>query len=198
MKATFAERDSMLLSPRFEAAFTYAAHLHRAQVRKGNGAPYITHLMAVAALVGECTQEEDWIIAALLHDAVEDQGGLSTLAEIRERFGESVAELVLGCSDTWTQPKPPWRERKERYIAALEAAPQGVVVISCADKLHNLRSIEGEYLSTGEDLWTSFRGQRSGTCWYFRSLAAVYARRQVPARLLHPLQHTMARVFGDE
>ncbi len=130
------------LSPRFDEAVGLAADLHRAQVRKGTNVPYLAHLLAVAALVLEQGGDEDEAIASLLHDAVEDQGGQPTLIRIRERFGERVAAIVAACSDTDQQPKPPWRERKEAYIAHLgqPGLDPGVLRVSLANKLHNLRA----------------------------------------------------------
>ena len=98
---------------RFEKALVYAARLHKDQRRKGSGIPYVTHLLAVAAIVGENGGTEDEVIAALLHDAPEDHGGRERLEDIRERFGDRVAEIVAGCTDTYEEPKPAWRQRKE-------------------------------------------------------------------------------------
>ena len=126
-----------ILTDRFDRAFAFARHLHRDQFRKGTAIPYTAHLLAVAALVLEDGGDEDQAVAALLHDAVEDHGGLGRLEEIRQLFGERVAEIVEGCSDSFTIPKPPWRERKERYIEHLRHADAGVRRVSLADKLHN-------------------------------------------------------------
>src|SRR3712207_2491416 len=103
----------MTYGERFEEALKYAARLHRTQKRKGTNIPYVTHLLAVAAIVGENGGTEDEVIAALLHDAVEDQGGAATREEIRRRFGDAVASIVEGTSDTDAVPKPPWPERKQ-------------------------------------------------------------------------------------
>ncbi|MDA2938966.1 HD domain-containing protein, partial [Acidobacteria bacterium AH-259-A15] len=103
-------------SKRLQQAFTYACDLHANQKRKGKDVPYISHLMGVAAIVLEQGGTENETIAALLHDSVEDQGGRSTLEEIQKRFGDGVAQIVEGCTDAQTIPKPPWRERKEKYI----------------------------------------------------------------------------------
>ena len=112
----------MPLTNRFEEALTYAARAHNQQTRKGNNVPYISHLLSVAAIVLENGGSEDEAIAALLHDAVEDAGGPQRRADIAQTFGETVARIVDGCTDTDETPKPPWRERKERYIAHLEEA----------------------------------------------------------------------------
>ena len=146
----------MTLSSRFNEAFCYAAGLHAQQRRKLSGEPYLAHLMAVAAMVMEHGGNEDEAIAALLHDAVEDQGGLPTLDEIRRRFGPAVAEIVEGCTDTADSPKPPWRQRKEAYIARLRGASASIRLVSAADKLHNARAIFREYGHRGESLWEPF------------------------------------------
>jgi (p)ppGpp synthase/HD superfamily hydrolase len=155
---------------KFERALTYASRLHRDQVRKGTSTPYITHLLAVASIVGENGGTEDEVVAALLHDAPEDRGGEATLREIRARFGDEVAEIVEGCTDTYEDPKPPWRERKERYLAHLASASDSVRLVSSADKLHNARTVLSDYRLLGEDLWTRFNGKKEGTRWYYRAI----------------------------
>ena len=129
------------LTNRFEEALVYATQLHSHQTRKRTGTPYIAHLLSVTALVLEAGGEEDEAISALLHDAVEDQGGKKTLKEIQRRFGNKVAEIVLSCTDAYIFPKPPWQERKESYIAHLKEASPESKRVSLADKLHNARSI---------------------------------------------------------
>jgi (p)ppGpp synthase/HD superfamily hydrolase len=138
------------LGKRFEEAFCYAATLHAVQKRKGSDIPYIAHLMAVCALVLEQGGDED-------------QGGKPTLEEIRRRFGARVARLVEGCTDADTQPKPPWRRRKEEYILHLQSAPPEVRMIVLADKIHNARSVLRDYLALGDKLWTRFKGGKDGT-----------------------------------
>ena len=110
-----------MLTRRYDQAFQYAHGLHREQSRKGTDIPYISHLMTVSAIVIENGGNEDQAIAALLHDAAEDQGGTATLDEIRRRFGGSVADIVYDCTDAWTEPKPEWRSRKEAYLVKLPA-----------------------------------------------------------------------------
>jgi len=160
----------MTLSARFEEALVYAAQLHADQARKGTTIPYVAHLLGVASIVLEQGAGEDEAIAALLHDAVEDQGGEATLAEIGRRFGPRVAEIVDACTDARTTPKPPWRERKQAYIAHLHHATASVRLISAADKLHNARAILRDYRAIGESLWTRFNGGKEGTLWYYRAL----------------------------
>ena len=146
----------VVLSERFEQALQFAAATHRTQVRKGSGIPYVGHLLGVCSLVIEDGGSEDEAIAALLHDAAEDQGGQPMLDEIRERFGDHVAGIVAACSDTIESPKPPWRARKEAYLEHLEHQPESVLRVSLADKLFNARAILRDYLVVGDELWSRF------------------------------------------
>ncbi len=168
------ETGAAKLTARFEEALVYATQLHARQKRKGTHIPYVAHLLSVAALVLEDGGDEDEAIAALLHDAVEDQGGRATLEEIRRRFGERVAAIVEACSDADTIPKPPWRARKERYLEHLHQAPADVRRISAADKLHNARAILADLRSSGEKVWERFTGGKDGTLWYYRKLVSAY------------------------
>jgi GTP pyrophosphokinase len=161
------------LGDRFDAALAYATVVHAGQPRKGTRIPYIAHLLAVAALVLEDGGSEEEAIAALLHDAVEDRGGAGRLADIETRFGAGVAGVVHGCSDTDTIPKPPWRERKERYITHLQSADPRVVRVSLADKVHNARALLLDYREHEEDLWPRFDPE-SDQLWYYRALANVF------------------------
>lgn len=163
-----------MLSAHFDDALVYASQLHRDQLRKGTDIPYVSHLLAVTAIVLEHGGTEVEAIAALLHDAVEDQGGSETREKIRERFGNNVAAIVDGCSDADTRPKPPWCERKKRYIAHVVEAPRSVRLVSAADKLHNARAILADYRQLGETLWSRFNGGRDGTLWYYRALADAF------------------------
>jgi (p)ppGpp synthase/HD superfamily hydrolase len=166
-----------ILSSRFEAALVYATQLHSHQLRKGTRIPYISHLLSVAALVLEDGGNEDEAIAALLHDAVEDQGGEPTQTEILQRFGERVVAIVDGCTDTDVIPKPPWRERKQGYLDHLRVADPGVVRVSLADKLHNARSTLRDLQHTGAEVWQRFKAGREGTLWFYRQLLVIYAER---------------------
>ncbi|MDZ7962243.1 MAG: HD domain-containing protein [Aulosira sp. DedQUE10] len=163
-----------MLSERFTAALTYATELHAKQVRKGSGVPYIAHLLGVASIALEYGANEDEAIAALLHDAIEDQGGAATREEIRRRFGDNVTAIVDGCTDADTTPKPPWRERKEAYIAHLPTASPSVLLVSAADKIYNSQSILKDYRDCGESLWQRFQGGREGTLWYYRTLVDTF------------------------
>ncbi len=129
----------MPYSTRLEEAFAFAADKHRDQVRKGTGVPYLTHLMAVAATVGDHGGTEAQVIAALLHDVIEDQA--VTAEELAARFGPEVAAIVLACTDAMARPKPPWRARKEHHVARVRSADAAVKLVVASDKLHNARSI---------------------------------------------------------
>ncbi|MCC7354709.1 MAG: HD domain-containing protein [Anaerolineae bacterium] len=181
-----------MLSPRFEEALVYAARLHAGQVRKGTPIPYVAHILAVAAIVLEYGGNEDEAIAALLHDAVEDQGGAATREEIRQHFGETVVQIVDGCTDAEAIPKPPWRPRKEAYLAHLWLAPPSVRLVSAADKLHNARAILADYRAIGDALWSRFSGGKEGTLWYYRSLVEVLREPETT-----PLVEELARVVSE-
>ena len=166
----------MKLSQRFEQALIYAGQVHADQQRKGSGTPYIAHLLGTASLTLEYGGDEDQAIAALLHDAPEDQGGRERLEEIRAQFGERVAHIVEGCTDSWVKPKPPWRERKEKYIRHLPEAGEDVLLVSCCDKLYNTRAILRDLRRLGPAVWERFNGKRDGTLWYYRTLVETYRR----------------------
>ena len=165
----------MAYGEKFEDALIYATQLHRDQTRKGSEVPYITHLLTVAAIVGENNGTENEVVAALLHDAPEDRGGKDRLEDIRVRYGDEVAEIVDGCTDTYEDPKPEWRPRKEAYVAHVAEAPPSVRLVSAADKLHNARSILADLRAVGNELWDRFTGGREGTLWYYRALVEAYA-----------------------
>ena len=164
----------MNLSPRFADALTFATQLHANQRRKGSGVPYVAHLLGVASIALEAGANEDEAIAALLHDAIEDQGGAPTREAIRQRFGDTVTAIVDGCTDSDTTPKPPWRQRKEAYIAHIPTASASVRLVSAADKLYNARSILQDYRLLGDELWSRFRGGKAGTLWYYRALLNAF------------------------
>jgi len=163
-----------MLSARFEKALVFATQLHAKQTRKGTSIPYIAHLLAVTSIVLEHGANEDEAIAALLHDAIEDQGGAATREDIRRRFGDTVVAIVDGCTDAEVIPKPPWRARKEAYIAHVREAPASVRLVSAADKLHNARTILADYRQLGDSLWQRFNGGKEGTLWYYRSMVNAF------------------------
>jgi len=166
------------LSDRFNDALVYAHTLHRHQPRKGKDVPYIGHLLGVASLVLEAGGDEDMAIAALLHDAVEDQGGRPLLEEIRARFGGKVARIVEGCTDSYEQDpdrKLPWCERKIDYIEHVrEHADAEVRLVSVADKLYNARAILTDHFECSDAVFERFSGKKDGTLWYYRALVEAF------------------------
>jgi len=170
-----------MLSTRFEQALIYASQLHASQRRKGTEVPYISHLLAVSALVLEHGGDEDTVIAALLHDAIEDQGGEPTRQAITTQFGSRVAEIVESCTDTDTEPKPPWQARKEAHLAHLRTASADALLVVAADKLHNARCVLSDLREQGDEVWGKFKGGRPGTLWYYREMVALLQAAEVPA-----------------
>ncbi|MEM9696372.1 MAG: HD domain-containing protein [Myxococcota bacterium] len=164
-----------LYGPRFEAALGYAAQLHFAQRRKGAGAPYIIHPLAVASLVGQYGGDEDQAIAALLHDTIEDCG--VTEPTLAARFGDRVARMVAAATDDATTPRPPWRERKERHIAHVHGLDADAKLVIAADKLHNALSIQRDRRrpEVGETVWDRFSADREAVRWYYRAMTAALA-----------------------
>jgi len=185
------------LTCRFEDALVFAAQLHREQRRKGSDVPYVSHLLAVSSLVIEHDGDEDQAIAALLHDAIEDQGGPPTRDKILRRFGERVTRIVEGCTDSQADPKPPWRPRKEAFIAGISGKSPSVQLVCAADKLHNARCILNDYrnVKVGEKVWERFRGGggREGTLWYYREMAnALFQSGRSP--LVDELERVVAEI----
>lgn len=176
--------DATVLTDRFDRALLYATHVHGGQVRKGTPIPYIAHLLAVAATVLEYDGSEDMAIAALLHDAVEDQGGEPRLSDIRNRFGDRVADIVRSCSDTVVnssagQQKEDWHTRKKRYVEHLNLVDQDTLLVSLSDKIHNARSILRDLRKPeiGKAVWDRFKNSRKDTLWYYRELAKSFQKR---------------------
>ena len=193
------------LSRRFDEAFLHAHEMHRHQRRKKTERPYISHLMGVASIVLQYGGDEEQAIAALLHDVVEDCGGAPRLEEIREKFGERVARLVDGCTDTDQTPKPPWRARKESYLQRVAGEEADVLLVSAADKLYNVREILMDLRENGPGVWERFSGRRDGSLWYYRELVKVFQKRACGAgenagareRALRPLADELARAVAE-
>ncbi len=185
----------MTVSARFEDALGVAARLHAGEVRKGTTIPYVSHVLGVASLALEHGASAEEAIAALLHDTVEDATGDPEVIrlEIRRRYGPAVLAIVDGCTDSRRKPKPPFRERKESYIAKLAQASASTRLVSAADKLHNARAILSDYRAIGEALWARFTGGRTGTLWYYRALAETF-RRLGPGRLAEELNRVVSEI----
>ncbi len=188
--------DSLPLGPVFSKALGYAAHLHGAHVRKGSGVPYVSHLLSVCALVLEDGGRETEAVAALLHDAAEDHGGARRVEEIRREFGDEVATIVEHLSDSLAEDsraKAPWRERKEQYLARLATVDDVAVLrVSCADKLHNARSILADLDEAGAATWERFNAPPEEQLWYYGELARILG-----AKHPGPLSRHLARAVED-
>jgi len=188
------------LNRRFNLAFELASGLHHTQTRKGTPVPYIGHLMAVCSLVLDAGGDEDQAIAALLHDAVEDQGGLTTLATIRQLFGDRVADAVEACSDsTVSDPaqKPEWRNRKENYLAHLRNANADALIVGAADKLHNARTILTDYRQIGDALWSRFKVGKEQQLWYYGALVEALRRTAAPKVLVNELERVVNELRAE-
>ena len=176
------ELSQGLLSERYDWALSYASRIHRAQTRKGTQIPYISHLMSVSALVLENGGTENQAIAALLHDAAEDQGGEARLKEIEGLFGQEIAQIVADCTDAWTEPKPEWRKRKEDYLSKLPEKPKLSLLVSLADKTHNAESIAYDKAEVGDEVFERFSAGKSGTIWYYKELGRIFTE-TMPGKL---------------
>jgi (p)ppGpp synthase/HD superfamily hydrolase len=181
----------MILSCRFQQALDYACIVHGGHVRKVTEIPYLSHLLAVTAIALENGADEEEAIAALLHDAVEDAGGEPRRQDIALRFGERIADIVASCSDTDELPKPPWRERKQAYIAHLAAASPSALLVSSSDKLHNARAIVADLRQQGDKVWERFKGGREGTLWYYRALVTAFRDRGAHLALVEELDRVV-------
>lgn len=178
MRQNGTNNTAPVLTNRFVEALGYAAKLHQFQRRKGKGQPYVGHLLGVAAIVIQHGGGENQVIAALLHDAVEDQGGLPRLDEIREKFGTEVARIVDGCTDSYEArgEKRDWAERKRAYIARVAEEAPDVRLVSAADKLANAREILADYRVEGDEVFKRFQGRKEGTLGYYRQLVDVFKK----------------------
>ncbi len=175
------------MTPRLADALAFAMRAHGTQTRKGGDVPYVSHLLAVAGLVLEAGGDEDMAIAGLLHDSLEDT--TTTSAQIEAAFGRRVAALVEGCTDTEEDPKPPWRPRKERYLAHLGVAPAEVLVVSRADKLHNAQSMLRELRHIGPGFWSRFNAGVDDQLWYLGALVDIFTER-LPGPMTDELRRT--------
>jgi (p)ppGpp synthase/HD superfamily hydrolase len=178
---------TVILGPRFERALVHAARWHRLQARKSTYTPYLGHLLGVCDLVMAAGGDEDECIAALLHDAVEDQGGSLRLDEIRQEFGARVAAVVAevtepGTTDLAGARKAPWEDRKRGYLDRVAAGTPAAVLVSICDKTYNLRSMIDNVAEHGEAGWSVYTGGPARQLWFYRSLATIYDER-IPGRM---------------
>jgi (p)ppGpp synthase/HD superfamily hydrolase len=195
------DQVELQLTARFTEAVDYARKLHRS-FRKGTRIPYMSHLLGVASLVsGETGQvsfpvTEDMAIAALLHDAVEDEGGLPRLRDIEVKFGKEVGAIVEGCTDSFEEDcnkKQEWKPRKTAYIERLQNELQSTLLVSAADKLYNARATLDDYRNIGADIWKRFHAGRDEQLWYYRELIKVYEQRG-SNRIVEELKRVIAEL----
>jgi (p)ppGpp synthase/HD superfamily hydrolase len=196
-------RPSAVLTERYAQAVAYASQLHANQVRKSTTIPYISHLLGVSSLVLEAGGDEDMAIAALLHDGPEDQGGQATLDEIRATFGDRVAHIVEGCTDSLAddpENKAPWKQRKLDYLAHLKHADRDTLTVSVADKLHNARAIGTDLVIQGASTWERFNSSREEILWYYQGILEIALQSDAPEFLkvnLAEAVETMGTIGAD-
>ena len=184
----------MKLSQKFEEALIYATRTHGEQTRKKTGIPYIAHILGVIAIALEYGANETEAIGALLHDTVEDCGGAERLRDVREKFGDEVAGIVDGCTDTYEKPKPPWLERKRAYIEHLKESDSSIRLVSASDKLHNTRAILAELRRHGPKVFERFSGKKDGTLWYYRTLVTALREHGDHADLIEELDRVVTEI----
>src|SRR5438093_10892559 len=184
----------MKLSERFEEGLIYATQAHGDQMRKKTGIPYVAHILGVTAIALEYGANETEAIAALLHDTVEDCGGAERLRDIREKFGDEVARIVDGCTDTYETPKPAWLKRKRAYIEHLKESDSFTRLVSASDKLHNTRAILAELRRHGLEVFERFSGKLHGTLWYYRTLVTPFRRHGEHADLIDELNRVVSEI----
>ncbi len=178
---------------RIASAFAFALQAHGNQLRKGTGVPYFTHLMAVSAMVGEYGGDEDQMIAALLHDSLEDCPDVVSFPLLVQMYGWRVAQIVAACSDCQTSPKPPWEERKKAFLERLATEPADAKLVSAADKLHNTRALVRDYQAIGESMWDRFNAKKERQCWYLRQ-CVIALRHEWYCPILVDLDHTVTEL----
>ena len=188
---TETKKPHVYLTDRFFTAMAYASDAHKEQVRKSTDIAYISHPFGVASLVIEAGGDEDQAIAGLLHDVAKDCGGEQRLTEIAEKFGDRVAHIVRGCSDSLVveeDKKDPWRDRKEAHIEHLRSSNADVLLVTAADKTHNARAISTDIQSIGNKVWDRFNSDQEQILWYYNSVYKVLLDGGVTSTLLNPLK----------
>ncbi|MBQ9243375.1 MAG: HD domain-containing protein [Proteobacteria bacterium] len=194
------------LTERFDKAFCLASRLHRTQKRKNIHTPFMCHLMSVCALVTEnigfiCNDPndaEDFVITAILHDTIEDQGGQETYNLLKKEFGEKIADYVMMLSDSIPVNgiKPPKAERNEIYKAKLRKAPLGIVLISCCDKIHNLRSMSADALLLKDEIWEAYSEPPANTVNNYKALGDIYRNRLQGQRIIEIYDQVLRQIDG--
>ncbi|GGE48045.1 guanosine polyphosphate pyrophosphohydrolase [Pullulanibacillus camelliae] len=176
---------------KLDRAIAFAAKAHKKQERKATGIPYISHPFSVAMLLSQIGCSEDVVIAGLLHDTLEDTE--TTYEQLQGEFGSTVAEYVLGCSEP--DKSKPWQERKQHTIQSIKRASEEICLIICADKLHNLRSMNSEYEVYGEALWRRFNSGKNNQKWYYETIYDELSKKIAKNILLKGLQNEIYKLF---
>jgi (p)ppGpp synthase/HD superfamily hydrolase len=191
------KRPKVIWNDRLDAAVTLAGRVHKAHPRKGSRIAYIAHLFDVASVAIKHDANEDEVVAAFLHDTLEDCKPPETpealRREIRKLFGARVLELVEACTDTTEKPKPAWRPRKEAYVAAIAKKTVSAKIVSASDKIANLGDMIEDYRRRGDELWGRFNAGRDDILWYYRSCARGFAKGKTDGRLERLLAELKAR-----
>lgn len=181
------------LTAKFDSAFKLASRLHREQARKGTQIPYMTHVLAVTALVLDYGGTETQAVAALLHDTVEDCGGKPILSKIQRQFGREVAAIVEGCTDSFeAEPKRGWKERKLAYLEELRRCDSDTLLVVAADKLHNITAIERDLGFVGQEVWKRFDAEPADQFWYYDSVVEILESR-LRSAMVQTLRETLER-----
>jgi (p)ppGpp synthase/HD superfamily hydrolase len=179
-------------------AIQFAAKAHSGQFRKGTRIPYIVHPLNVARILIEWGCKEEIVVAGLLHDTVEDTS--VTLEEIEQTFGQEVAALVEGASEPEHETDT-WEQRKEHTIQYLKRASADILLVACADKIDNIRSIKEESAKDGESAFDRFHRGKDQQRWYYQSLAKVLLSRsegEPGSSLFRVFSEEVKQVFGRE
>jgi len=175
------EINEVAVMPRYAEALQFCFEIHQKQYRKGDSKiPYLSHLLAVSALVMEQGGNEDEAIGALLHDSAEDCGGRPMLEKVRSKFGDAVAGIVEGCSDNLSEDAEAWRPRKERYIEHLKIADKSTLLVAACDKFHNLSNTVRDLLTYGNSQWGKFNKGPDEQVWYFDQCCSVFEAAGLP------------------
>ncbi len=189
----------MFLTPRIERAIVRATVLHQPQKRKVSGVPYIVHPFSVAFLLAHYSDDEDVIIAGLLHDTLEDVPSY-TDDMLKQEFGERVYSIVKEVTEDFTQAEKEdhsirgasWRARKERYLENLKNDSEEALLVATADKVHNMRNALDEYATHGGEVWGKFRRNAENLVWFYGE-----ANRIIRSRVSHPLVDEMDRLVQE-
>lgn len=157
-----------------DRAIVFAVKAHHNTERRGKGFPYIVHPMEAVEIVATITPDQELLAAAALHDTIEDTD--VTVEQLREAFGERIAELVHAESDQFTEgvsEEDSWHDRKQAAIDRLAAAPHDAKIVALGDKLSNMRAIWRDYQTKGDELWKIFHvTEKASHEWHYRGLAA--------------------------